>query len=100
MTGCHKCLELVAPATYHGFVNVATIREKVPEALVYELRGDCPYLLVVDVRKAPRRVADELLKGLPPGSLILYIANPEAAVKVLVGEGVHDVSLAYGSGPL
>jgi len=71
-------------------MKVGEIREHVPEANVYELRDDAKYLIVIE--PGHRREIIDKLCMLASDVSVLEHPEPREAVKILVGEGVHDVN--------
>ena len=70
---------------------VGELRQKFPEVDVYEFKDDCNYLIVMEPGHR-----NEVLQGLTSVGkqvLVLQICDPANAVKLLEGEGAHDINL-------
>ena len=72
-------------------MNVGELKQKFPEVNVYEFKDDCSYLIIMGPGHR-----NEILQGLTSVGkqvLVLQICDPTNAVKLLEGQGAHDISL-------
>lgn len=76
-------------------MNVREIKQMMPSADVYELTPGGKYLIVVDSTACNPREAVALADSLPYGIAFLDVPDPRQTVQILVGEGLHDIDLAF-----
>jgi hypothetical protein len=76
-------------------MKVREIKQVLPKADVYEMLPDGKYLIVFGVDDMHPDTGQRLANMCGENVMVLAIADPERAVRMLEGEGTHDIDLKY-----
>ena len=74
--------------------TVNTIKEILPDSDIFEFQPDRKYLIVIADFLKPEQ-AKLLADACGPNVMVLTIPDPKEAVRVLAGEGLHDIDFKY-----